>query len=232
MNILKRLTKQQKKNLELGIAIFISLLTILLWKSIIIYPVKVFVVLLHEMSHGLAAILTGGKIIKIIITPELGGETVTTGGLKFIIASSGYLGSLFFGAMLFYSAYNKKFSMWFNTILSIMILLFTVNFLEGSFTIIFSLAFALLLFLSPRVLNDLIHSYAMKILGLISSLYILIDIKEDLITLRILPSDAQMLADITGIPAFVWGLLWLAVTAVIIYYMYRFSYKKGFRKKV
>ena len=229
---MKKLTKQQKKNLELGIAVFISLLTILLWKSIIIYPVKIFVVILHEISHGFAALLTGGKIIKIIITPELGGETVTTGGIKFIIASSGYLGSLFFGAMLFYSAYNKKFSMWFNTIVAIIILLFTVNYLEGSFTIIFSLAFGLLLFLSPRVLSDLVHSYAMKILGLISSLYILIDIKEDLITLRILPSDAQMLADITGIPAFIWGILWLSVAVVIIYNMYKFSYKKGFKKKI
>ncbi len=229
---MKKLTKQQKKNLELGIAIIISLLTILLWKSIIIYPIKIFVVLLHEISHGIAAIMSGGNIIKIIITPELGGETVTTGGVKFLIASSGYLGSLFFGAMLFYSAYNKKFSMWFNTIVAVIILLITVNYLEGSFTIIFSLTFALFLFLSPRMLNDLVHSYSMKILGLISSLYILIDIKEDLITLRIVPSDAQMLADITGIPAFVWGLLWLSVAVVIIYYMYRFSYKKGFRKKI
>ncbi len=229
---MKKLTKQQKKNLELGIAVIISLLTILLWKSIIIYPIKIFVVLLHEISHGIAAIMSGGNIIKIIITPELGGETVTTGGVKFLIASSGYLGSLFFGAMLFYSAYNKKFSMWFNTIVAVIILLITVNYLEGSFTIIFSLTFALFLFLSPRMLNDLVHSYSMKILGLISSLYILIDIKEDLITLRIVPSDAQMLADITGIPAFVWGLLWLSVAVVIIYYMYRFSYKKGFRKKI
>jgi hypothetical protein len=229
---LKKLTKQQKKNLELGIAIFISLLTILLWRSVVIYPVKIFVVLLHEMSHGIAAILSSGKIIKIIITPELGGETVTSGGVKFIIASSGYLGSLFFGAMLFYSAFSKKFSMWFNTILSVMILLFTVNYLEGSFTIIFALAFTIFLFLSPRILNDLIHSYSMKILGLISSLYVLIDIKEDLITLRIVPSDAQMLADITGIPAFVWGLAWLIVTLITIYYMYKFSYEKGFKKKL
>lgn len=184
------------------------------------------------MSHGIAAIISDGTIMKIIITPELGGETVTSGGIKFIIAASGYLGSLFFGAMLFYSAYNKKFSMWFNTIVSVMILLFTVNYLEGSFTIIFALVFTLFLFLSPRILNDLIHSYAMKILGLISSLYILIDIKEDLLTLRIVPSDAQMLADITGIPAYLWGMVWLVITIFIIYYMYKFSYEKGFKKKL
>ena len=184
------------------------------------------------MSHGIATILSGGQIIKIIVTPELGGETVTSGGIKFIIASSGYLGSLFFGSMLFYSAYNKKFSMWFNTIVSVMILLFTVNYLDGSFTIIFALVFALLLFLSPRILNDLIHSYTMKILGLISSLYILIDIKEDLLTLRIVPSDSQMLANITGIPAYIWGISWLIITTIIIYYMYKFSYEKGFKKKL
>jgi hypothetical protein len=228
---LKRLTKQQKKNLELGIALFISLITILLWNSVVIYPIKIFVVLLHEMSHGLAAILSGGKIIRIIVTRELGGETITSGGLKFVIAASGYLGSLFFGAMMFYSAYNKKFSMWFNTILSIMILLFTVNYIEGSFTIIFALIFALFLFLSPRLLNNMVHSYAMKILGLICSLYVLVDIKEDLLTLRIVPSDAQILADISGIPAFIWGSAWLIVTIVIVYYMYAFSYKKGFKKK-
>ena len=229
---MKKLTKKQKQKLELGIAILISLLTILLWRSVVIYPIKVFVVFLHEMSHGIAAILSGGHVIKIIITPELGGETVTSGGIKFIIAASGYLGSLFFGAMLFYSAYNKKFSLWFNTIVSVMILLFTANFLQGSFTIIFALIFALILFLSPRFLNELVHSYAMKILGLISSLYVLIDIKEDLLTLRIIPSDAQMLANITSIPAYIWGLAWMIITIIIIYYMYKFSYKKGFKKKL
>ena len=34
----------------------------LLWWSPVIYPVKLFVVLLHEVSHALMAVATGGEL--------------------------------------------------------------------------------------------------------------------------------------------------------------------------
>ena len=58
----KKLSKEQKKQIELGIILFVLLLAFLLWNTFLIYPIKLFVVLTHEMSHGIAAIVSGGKL--------------------------------------------------------------------------------------------------------------------------------------------------------------------------
>src|SRR5262245_18752803 len=71
-----------------------------LWHTPWVYPLKLFVVLLHEVSHGLAAVATGGRIEQIRVFPTEGGETVTTGGVPGVIASAGYLGSMLFGVTL------------------------------------------------------------------------------------------------------------------------------------
>ena len=50
-----------------------------LWSSPIIVPLKILVVLFHEMSHGLMAILSGGKVIDITINYTEGGSCETLG---------------------------------------------------------------------------------------------------------------------------------------------------------
>ena len=184
-----------------------------------------FVVLMHEIFHGLAAFFTGGKIVTIFIETNLGGGCTTRGGIPFVIASSGYLGSLLTGALLFLSGNNKKLSMWVCTGLAALLLLFTSNFIVGLIGIVTALIFAVLLFLSPRFFNETIHSYFVKIMGLVSCMYVIVDMKEDLLTLEYRLTDAQMLADAAGGPAVVWGLIWLTISILVVYFLFRHSYK-------
>jgi len=65
------------------------------------------VILLHEISHGIAAIISSGKSTEINIDLNLGGKCITEGGNSFLIVSSGYLGSFLFGSIIFYSTYKK-----------------------------------------------------------------------------------------------------------------------------
>jgi len=51
------------------------------------------VVFLHELSHALATWVTCGKVISMEVHGNEGGLTKTVGGSRFIILSSGYLGS-------------------------------------------------------------------------------------------------------------------------------------------
>ena len=67
------------------------------WDTSFVYPLKLFVVLLHEISHGLAAVLTGGEIQAVEITPQQGGVCRCPGGNVFFTLSAGYLGSLLWG---------------------------------------------------------------------------------------------------------------------------------------
>jgi hypothetical protein len=47
------------------------------WDTPLVYPIKIFVVFLHELGHALAALLTGGQVVSIQIFPDESGLTTT-----------------------------------------------------------------------------------------------------------------------------------------------------------
>ena len=120
----------KKKNIDILIILSISIFSLLLWDSQIIYPVKIFVVLLHEISHAIAAIVSGGSVEKIFLDVHLAGSTITKGGNQILIALSGYIGSLIIGSLIFISADSKNFNKWLTTILAIIIFLVAVNLVQ------------------------------------------------------------------------------------------------------
>lgn len=67
-------------------------------------PLKILVVFLHELSHAMTAVFTGGDIISISVSPAEGGEAWTRGGSRFLTLSAGYLGSLLIGLALLWVA--------------------------------------------------------------------------------------------------------------------------------
>jgi len=223
-----KLNKRQKIYLEYTIILIILFLSFFFWNSFIVYPIKLFVVLTHEMSHGIAAIITGGKLQSILITNSLGGESRTIGGINFIIASAGYLGSLLFGATLFIAGNKEKFRQVFSIFISVLLILFAANYLEGYLGKISSVIFASILIIIPIYFSQTINSIVFKLLGLISMFYVAIDIKEDILTNVYRPSDAQFIAAITSISATVWGFLWLIISLTTIFFLLRWSYKKDF----
>jgi hypothetical protein len=223
----KKLNKIQLKQIEFGVILFVVILSFFLWNTFLIYPIKLFVVLTHEISHGLSAIFSGGKLNSLLLTSNLGGESRTIGGNKFIIASAGYLGSLLFGVFLFISGYKEKFRKVFSILLAILLILFAANYLVGGFGKISALLFASFFILFPIYLPQIANAYFYKILGIISMTYVAIDIKEDLLTNVYRPSDAQFIAELTSISATVWGMLWLFISLVTIIAFVRWGLKQS-----
>jgi hypothetical protein len=84
---------------RLALPVALGALAVLLWDTFPAYPFRLFVVLLHEISHGIAAVLTGGRIVAIGLNFREGGVCVTQGGWRFVILNAGYLGSLLWGAL-------------------------------------------------------------------------------------------------------------------------------------
>ncbi|MEN8192857.1 MAG: M50 family metallopeptidase [Bacteroidota bacterium] len=222
-----KLTKLQKQQIEFSIITFITLFSFFFWDSYIIYPIKIFVVLSHEISHGLATIFTGGKLQSILLTSTLGGATYSVGGNKFIISSAGYLGSLGFGAALFASGYNITLRKVLGVFLSVILILFAANFISGSLGRIISVVFALFFILLPFYTDEIVNTYFFKIFGLISMFYVIIDIKEDLFADIYRPSDAQFISEITNIPVLFWSIFWLVLSVIIIALLIRWGVKKG-----
>ncbi len=196
-------------------------LILLLWDSIVVYPIKVFVVLLHEISHGLAAAVTGGSIERIEVNANQGGVCWTRGGIRFVVVSAGYLGSLLWGTAIFLLSARTRWDRPVAGLIGAFVLAMTLLYVRNWFGFGFGLAFSVAMIAAAIKLPEWIVDFALQLLGLTSCLYAILDIKSDLISRRLEGSDAETLAEMTMIPGIVWGILWItisiALTAAVVY---------------
>lgn len=219
-------TKNKKQWTELIILCLIGLISFFLWNTYFVYPIKLIVVFLHETSHAMAAILTGGQVSSMDVDFNLGGRCVVSGGNDIIIASSGYLGSFVFGALFFYAAYNLKHQNFILLSIFTIILLFAINLVIDFGIQILTLIFVIMLLLSLKYLPKIVNSYILKSIGLISCFYVIIDIKEDILNSQSYISDATILKYVTGIPEFLWGIFWIVISLVGFFFLINFGVKK------
>jgi hypothetical protein len=194
----------------------------LLWDTPIVYPLRIFVVLLHELSHGLAAIATGGTIVRIGLSPDEGGVTWTVGGNRFLTLSAGYLGSLAWGLALLEAGQARPARTRTATAaLAIVLLLAALLFVRGWFGWLFTIAAGALLLLAARRMPARGQAAMLTVLGMTSALYALLDIRSDILQRPHLESDAHMLMELTGVPTLVWGAIWIGAGMVACWFMLR-----------
>ena len=224
-----KLSESQK---QLFVLLLLLAVSIVLWDTFVVYPIKLFVVMLHEMSHGLMAILFGGEIIEIQIDYRVGGYcrfTVPDSFFgQFMIASAGYLGSLIWGALILLGAIRTNKDRNISLAIGIVLLVLSWFVIQTGewFGIVMTLGFAVFMILSFKYLSDQFHDYFLKFLGMISCLYVVIDIKDDLIDRTGIGSDADAIADLTGVPSIVVGIVWFLIALAVIYFTFRFAFKK------
>ncbi len=198
------------------------------WNTQWVYPLKMFVVLLHELSHGLVAIVTGGYIDRIVLDPAQGGLCECPGGSAFLTLSAGYLGSLVWGGLLVIAGHELK--RWSGQILlgiGVAVVALSIVFVRGSFGLTFGVLFGLALVAVARLLPPVVSRVALTTLGLTSCLYAILDIKSDVIDRPELRSDARMLAEMTGVPTLVWGVLWILLALAFSWLLLRRAYRKS-----
>lgn len=190
-----------------------------LWYTPFVYPLKIFVVLLHEVSHAIALLATGGAVDRITLDPQQGGATWGRGGIRFITLSAGYLGSLLLGGMLVLGAQARRIrSEWLLGFVGVVILVLTAVYIDGAFGVGFGVLFGLALLAGSQKLNAVWSARVLTALGLTSVGYAIFDIKSDILDRPGVQSDAFMLAELTGIPTVFWGILWigLAIAAAAV----------------
>lgn len=193
-----------------------------LWYTPVVYPLKIFVVLLHEVSHAVALVLTGGQVESITLNPMQGGATYGRGGVALVTLSAGYLGSLGLGALLVLGAQSRKLSS--RLLLGLvggLVLVLTVFYIRNGFGFVFGLLFGTALVLGSRQLPLVWSRGILVVLGITSVLYAILDIKSDILDRPHLQSDAAMLAELTGIPTVAWGVAWIGVALVAATLLFR-----------
>ncbi len=205
------------------IALFLIFIVItLLWSTVALYPLKIFVVFMHEVSHGLAAIATGGSIVELEINPKQGGHALTKGGSRFWTLSAGYLGSLLWGGVILLLAARTHFDKAVSVIIGIGMVVITIAFGSDMFTYLFGIGFGVSLIAIGLFLPEVVNDWILRIIGITSCLYAILDIKSDVLDRSNLRSDARMLSEEYGILSTeLWGLLWIVIAVgLTIWFLY------------
>jgi hypothetical protein len=204
------------------IVVLLSLASLLLWNTLVLYPLKLLVVLMHETGHALAALVTGGSVFRVEVNALQGGMTYTAGGNRLIILSAGYLGSSLIGALVLWAASHRTMSKYVAEIFGMLIVVETAFWVRDLFTCIFASAMGIFCMILGWKLRGVFERLFMQLVGAVSCLYAVFDIFDDVVrrifiggTVTFGKSDAQALAEITFIPSLVWGVVWIAIAVWI-----------------
>ena len=230
------MTEKNQLQTNLFILIIMFVAAVVFWNTVFLYPVKLFVVALHELSHGLAAILMGGKIEKIQISPQIGGyceySIPASAGMlrKTFVASAGYLGSMLWGALILTLASISRMDRKITFFIGVVMLTLTYWVVKTGelFGILFCLGAGLFLMVSSKLLPNRFHDLFLKFLGLASCLYVIIDIKDDLIVHQAQGNDARAIAHLLGVPhlGLLIGVLWIVAALVILFFTLRSAIRR------
>lgn len=204
-----------KRSYLLQLAIFIVLLAI--WQLPIINPIKLLVVVFHEMSHVIAGYATGASIFGMAIDPGGAGVTLGMGGNQLVIVAAGYLGSFLVGYLLYaLSAVWSPIEVW----------LVLCGLAGGSmfmgwlndFTRAFGFGSMVLLGIGAVALSDAFKLFVLRIIGTACCLYPVIDVAGEFFSAgqdgfmlhgRPIGSDAQLFSQLSGIPVGLVATFWI-----------------------
>lgn len=201
---------------EASILLLLALACVVFWSHPALTPLKVLVVFFHEGSHALATLLTGGTVIEMEIVAAQGGHVLSRGGWPFVIISAGYLGSLLWGSMILVLASRSKADRAIMAALGIVMLSLTVLYVRNGYGLSFGLLGAALALASAKFLPVWWNDVALKFIGLVTMMYVPLDIFSDTLARSHLQSDARILADYLGGPTMFWGALWLLISVASI----------------
>lgn len=179
----------------------------------------------HEISHGLTALLTGGKIHFITLNFDGSGLCTTSGGIHFVVAFSGYAGSAIWGLLIYRYAESLSTANAKTMVVAMLSMLaITVVFwardistliILGVLILMYSLPLYRSLWLSVRSFIQLVGIYVL-LESIRSPLYLLDG--RDL-------GDGAALAQLSWIPEIVWVGLWFFIAISCLLLLWRSSVK-------
>ena len=214
------MTQTRTKTLTwLGMAAF-GALALWFWHSPVLWPVKVLVVLFHELGHAIATWATGGTVVEIGLSPQQGGHALSAGGMRLAILNAGYLGSLLWGILLLAVARRRTSARAGLAALGLVVVVTTVWLVRPiiGFGFGFGAVMGVVLIACSRLLPATAAQVVLRGLGVFSILYALFDIRDDVFLADATAlTDASMLAAETGVPSMIWGVLWLALGIGVVW---------------
>jgi hypothetical protein len=244
---------------QVKLLIVATVVSILIWAAswyfpfanYIVYPLQLFATFVHEGSHVLATLMTGGSVQSLTVSPDTSGVvwSLTNSWLsQLIISSAGYLGTTVFGILLLvwfrfnYSSRNALyFASGFIAFMTVVFGLITpmwymfsgkVGVFDVAFTVISGAALAGGLFAIAKYASMKWINFSLAFLAVQCLLNSIFSLK----TLFLISatsnshSDAVNMAQNTGIPAIAWVMIWIVASVIMISVglrLYAVSQKSG-----
>ncbi|GAP88089.1 putative Pc12g01000 protein [Rosellinia necatrix] len=181
-----------------------------------LWPFKMLVIAFHEFGHAIAAVLTGGRVKSISLDPHEGGVTHMVGGKSAITLPAGYLGSSLIGAILIFTGFNIVASKIVSIALGVCFLL-TLWWGKRDWLTILTILLAVgLLIASWFIVHAEGLRFVVLFIGVMSSLYSVWDICDDLILRKVNSSDASVFAKRYGGSSQCWGVVWSIISILFL----------------
>ncbi len=181
-----RMDLRTYRRLALATTTVALILVMVLWNldgvGLLLYPLRLFVTYVHEASHGLAALMTGGRVIGFSVSANGSGLATTAGGWPAIILPAGYLGAALFGSGLFYLVNRfPQYAHYLALMLGLVMMVFTIAFarpdVQGSWwALVLGVTFGMGLLLMGWKLNLIANMLILNVLAVMTALNAVLDI--------------------------------------------------------
>jgi hypothetical protein len=200
--------------------------------NILDYPLQLMLTLVHELGHGLAALITGGSFHNFRVAPDGSGVAFTSGGWRLLIIPAGYLGVAVFAALLISLGRSHRRSRVALGLIGGAMIVLSLCFGRPAEPSITAVAFSVLTIMIGFIFGAIFVRTALKSsAGTVIFLLHLVAIKAGLTAFTDLfglfgitinggfagqINDAANMAAVTHLPAFFWAIAWIVMAVVII----------------
>ena len=182
----------------------------------------------HEISHGIAALITGGNIMRIQLFTNGAGLCTTLGGSTFLIAFAGYAGASIWGTLIyFFAGRTQRIAQVFSGFMMLLLASSILLWARDLLTLVILIVLLVMFFIAIKK-----HAlpYLQKFMQLLGLIILLNSLLSPLYLLdgRHL-GDGAALSGLTGIPEFIWIVCWTggALFAVLFLRKSSVTHKKS-----
>ena len=201
--------------LAAGLCLAVSLTP---WGPLVLYPFTLFTTWVHECSHAVMVVLTGGAVASIAIQPDTSGLTRSlmpaSRLAQGLVASAGYLGASLVGCWLMAAARVQRRARPILWSIGACMLVTLVLWIRNLFGAVVVIAWAAALLLIARRRSGGLAGFVLGVLAIQVALNAVFDIRQLFLVHG--RSDAETMARLFVAPAWLWASLWMAVSIVLL----------------
>lgn len=195
---------------------------------LVFYPFWLFNTFIHEFAHVFALGFTGRRFRALVVDPNRSGTTHFVGRQGCIGVSAGYVGAALFGGFLIMLTTADLSPRAALLMLGVLFGVLCLSFVTNCFGLIAGIGIAVALCVTGSYLPEeqaalvLLFLAVQTILASFDSLFVLVRIAR---SGQAHNSDAEVMEDLTAIPALFWALMWCVLAVAILVWSVTMAYR-------